>query len=123
MGHPRRAEAAPSPVQLLAIFSAKENGIPIAEISRRTKHSQSTIMRWWQQWGRDTAFYEAAGCEAPDLLKEYSFDTFYPDVEKQGTFDLAQAPSEGRMYAQIVVDEPGQPLDVPVVAPPVDRDE
>jgi hypothetical protein len=88
MGHPRRAEAAPSPVQLLAIFQAKESGVPLPEISRRTKYAVSSIIRWWEKWGKDTAFFEAVSCEIPDLAKEHSFDALFPDAERQGTFDL-----------------------------------
>lgn len=99
MGHPRRAEAAPSPVQLLAIFQAKEKGIPLPEISRRTKYAVSSIMRWWNQWGSDTAFFEAVGCELPELIQAHSFDVLYPDLDLQATFDLAsesapQTPAE-----------------------------
>lgn len=81
MGHPRRAQAAPSPVQLLAIFQAKEQGLPLPEISRRTKYAVSSIMRWWHQWGEDTAFFEAVGCELPDLVRAHSFDVLFPDLE------------------------------------------
>lgn len=92
MGHPRRAQAAPSPVQLLAIFQAKEQGIPLPEISRRTKYAVSSIMRWWHQWGSDTAFFEAVGCELPDLIRAHSFDVLFPDLDIQGTFELAREP-------------------------------
>jgi hypothetical protein len=88
MGHPRRAEAAPSPVQLLAIFSAKENGVPLPEIAKRTKYSVSSIMRWWDKWGSDTAFYESVNCEMPELLSGHTFDVLFPDVERQATFEL-----------------------------------
>lgn len=87
MGHPRRAKDAPSPVELLAIFQAKESGIPLPEISRRTKYAVSSIIRWWEKWGADTAFFEAVSCEVPDLAKEHSFDVLYPDLDRQGTFE------------------------------------
>lgn len=88
MGHPRRAESAPSPVQLLAIFQAKETGIPLEEISRRTKYAVSSVLRWYDKWGKDVAFFEAVSCEIPDLVKEHSFDALFPDRERQQLLEL-----------------------------------
>jgi hypothetical protein len=88
MGHPRRAEAAPSPVQLLAIFQAKEKGIPVEEISRRTKYAVSSVLRWYDKWGKDVAFFEAVSCEIPELANEHSFDRLFPDRERQQLLEL-----------------------------------
>lgn len=78
MGHPRRAKSAPSPVALLAIMQAKEQGMPLAEISRRTKYAKSSVIRWWEQWKGEVAFFDAVCCEAPDLAAKHSFDVLYP---------------------------------------------
>lgn len=88
MGHPRRAKDAPSPVELLAIFQAKESGVSLPEISRRTKYAISSIIRWYEKWGRDTAFLEAVVCEAPLVARDVTFDVLFPDLDRQSVFEV-----------------------------------
>lgn len=78
MGHRRHADS-PSPIQLLAILAAKDSGVSLNKISRRTRYSESTIMRWWVKWGRESSvFVESINCEAPELFEKYAFAKLYP---------------------------------------------
>lgn len=78
MGHKRKASA-PSPLMLLSILEARERGIPMPEIARRTKHSISSIMRWHEKFGHETNFFKALMAKMPDVSEKLRFEVLFPD--------------------------------------------
>lgn len=56
MGHKRKAKH-PSPLTILAIFHCRALGIPFAQIAKDTKIAESTLHRWYKEWGHERHIY------------------------------------------------------------------
>lgn len=82
MGH-KRKNPTPSPMRMLAIHAAREGGMSLPDIAKRTKHSVSSIMRWHRQHGDEAQFLQLLFQNYPDLKENLSFDAWYPGEQKQ----------------------------------------
>lgn len=56
MGHKHKAPR-PSPLTLLAIFHARALGVPFRVISEETQIAESTLNRWFKEWGHERHLY------------------------------------------------------------------
>jgi len=56
MGHKRKAPH-PSPLTILAIFHARSLGVPFRIIAQETKIAESTLNRWYREWGHERHLY------------------------------------------------------------------
>jgi hypothetical protein len=87
MGHKRLAPA-PSPLQLFAIFDAYSRGQTMPAISKRTRYSVSTLLRWYNQWGHEyVTWRRLAFSSVGDPMFEETYDRFYPALP-QGELPL-----------------------------------
>lgn len=87
----KRTEKHPSPIRMLAILRAKADGMPLQEISDRTSHSVSTIMRWWNQWADDCSFLSSLFLlEGPAISRRIQISRFYPHQARL-PFDNAES--------------------------------
>lgn len=77
MGH-KRTNPTPSPIKMLAIHHAHATGMSLSDISKRTKHSVSSIMRWNRLHGHEVQFMEIMLHAFPDLKQSITLDAFYP---------------------------------------------
>jgi len=77
MGYKRHAPT-PSPLRLLSICDARERGVPLPEIAKRTRHSISSIMRWSDKFNEELEHFQTLLRTNENLKDQLSFESFYP---------------------------------------------